>query len=270
MARGIRPHNLTAQATWDSPGARYDAISRTIADAIEHGVERLDPRPGARVLDLATGTGWASRVVAARFSRVDVTGADIAEEMLAHARAVASASNLPIRYVVGDAEALPFEDGAFDAVVSTFGVMFASRPEDAADEIARVLRPGGRLVLTTWRPDGNVARMFGVMRPYMAPKPGSPPSPFEWGREERVAELLGDRFDLAFEEGENRFRYASGAQAWDLWVEHYGPMKALAASLDAARREDLRRDLVAWHETFASPLGFEQPRRYLVTRGIRR
>lgn len=263
----VRPHNVKAQSVWNSPAGRYDEISRSIADAIEHAVERLQPRAGERVLDLATGTGWGSRVIAQRFPRVEVTGADIADQMLEHARSVAALQKLPIQYRQADAEQLPFEDGAFDAVVSTFGVMFASRPEAAAAEIARVVKPGGRVVLATWRPDGNVARMFGVMKKYMAAPPS--PSPFEWGKEERVRELLGDRFDLQFEEGENRFRYGSGEEAWNLWVDHYGPTKALAGSLDEARRDELRRDLVAWHETFASGLGYEQPRGYLITHGVR-
>jgi hypothetical protein len=85
-----------------------------------------------------------------------------------------------------------------------------------------------------------------------------------------VRELLGGSFDLAFEEGVNHFRYASGEDAWQLWLNHYGPTKALAGSLDDQRREELRRAFVAWHESFASDLGFDQPRRYLVTRGVRR
>ena len=103
------------------------------------------------------------------------------------------------------------------------------------------------------------------------PPPASPPpSPFAWGARARVTELLGERFDLAFEEGTNWFRYASGEQAWRLWVDHYGPMKALAGSLDDARRTELQRAIVEWHETFASDLGYAQPRTYLITRAVRR
>jgi SAM-dependent methyltransferase len=271
MNNTVQAHNEKARSVWNAPSGRYDEISRSIADAIEHAVTRLGPAAGERVLDLATGTGWASRVVAQRFPGARITGLDIADAMLDYARATAARHELPIDYRQGDAEALPFDDGELDAVVSTFGVMFASRPEAAASELARVVRRGGRVVLATWKDDSNVANMFGVMRPFMAtPAQPAPPSPFAWGRIERLHELLGPSFDLSFEAGTNSFRYGSGEQAWNLWVNHYGPIMSLAASLDDARREQFKRAMSAWHETFTSPLGYEQPRTYLITRAIRK
>jgi SAM-dependent methyltransferase len=271
MSNVVQAHNEKARSVWNSPGGRYDEISRSIADAIEHAVERLRPADGERVLDLATGTGWGSRIVAQRFPGALVTGVDIADQMLEHARAAALRQELAIEYRHGDAEKLPFGAGELDAVVSTFGVMFASRPEAAASELARIVKAGGRLVLATWKDDSNVANMFGVMKKFMAPPPSpAPPSPFAWGRVERLRELLGPSFELRFEEGVNPFRYASGKQAWNLWVNHYGPMKSLAKSLDDARREELERAVIAWHETFPSPLGYEQPRTYLITHAVRK
>jgi ubiquinone/menaquinone biosynthesis C-methylase UbiE len=267
----VQSHNIKAQSVWNSPGGRYDEISRSIADAIEHAVERLRPASGERILDLATGTGWGSRVVAQRFPAAKVTGADIAESLLEHARAAAALQKLPIEYHHADAESLPFPDGAFDGVVSTFGVMFAGKQEAAAAELARVVRKGGRVVLATWKSDSNLFHMFAVMKKFMAAPPSPPPpSPFEWGKYERLQSLLGQNFDLAFEEGTNRFRYGSGEQAWNLWLEHYGPARALAASLDDARREEFKRDMIAWHEGFKSELGYDQPRQYIITRAIRR
>lgn len=270
MSNIVQPHNEKAQSVWNSPAGRYDEISRSIADAIEHAVERLQPRAGERVLDLATGTGWGSRVIAQRFVGAEVVGVDIAEQMLEYARSTAAMQKIAIDYRHADAEKLPFADGEFDSVISTFGVMFVSRPEVAAAEIARVVKPGGRVVLATWKPDSNVFHMFGVMKKFMAAPPQPPPpSPFEWGKRARIEELFGDRFSLRFEEGTNRFRYASGEQAWNLWLNHYGPTMALAKTLDDERRERLKRDMIAWHETFASELGYEQPRDYLIARGVR-
>jgi SAM-dependent methyltransferase len=267
----VEPHNQKAQSVWNSPGGRYDEISRSIADAIEHGVERLSPKPGERILDLATGTGWGSRIVAQRFPGARVIGADIAEQMLEYARITAATQRLEIDYLQADAESLPFPHGAFDGVISTFGVMFVGKPEAAAAELARVVRKGGRVVLTTWKAGDNVFNMFGVMKKFMPPPPQpAPPSPFEWGKYERLHDLLGANFDLEFEEGTNHFRYESGEQAWNLWANHYGPSKTLAANLDDARREEFKRDMIAWHEKFKSELGYDQPRQYIVTRAVRK
>lgn len=134
MSGPIATHNEKAAATWDMGGANYDAISRGIADSIEHCVLRLDPRPGERILDLATGTGWTSRAVARRGA--NVIGVDIGHLLIEAASEKARAEGLEIDYKVGDAEALPFENGAFDAVISTCGIMFAGRPEAAAAAIS--------------------------------------------------------------------------------------------------------------------------------------
>lgn len=271
MSSVVQSHNLKAQSVWNSPGGRYDDISRSIADAIEHAVERLQPKARERILDLATGTGWASRVLAQRFSGIKLTGADIADQMLEYARSTAAAMKLDIDYQHADAEQLPFADASFDAVVSTFGVMFVGKPEAAAAELARVVKKGGRVVLATWKHDGNLFQMFGVMKQFMpAPPQPPPPSPFAWGKRERLVELLGEKFELEFEEGTNPFRYASGEQAWNLWSNHYGPAKTLAANLDDAKREEFKRAMIAWHETFPSALGYDQPRQYVITRAIRR
>jgi SAM-dependent methyltransferase len=269
MEASIQPHNQKPASVWSSGGAHYDDTSRGIADSIEHCVLRLAPQPGERILDLATGTGWTSRLVARRGARV--TGADIAADLLAAATERAKAEGLDIDYRLGDAEQLPFEDGAFDAVVSTCGVMFASRPEAAAAELARVCRKGGRVALTTWLSDGNLFKMFQVMRPYMPPPPSpAPPSPFEWGRAERIKELLGGAFDLKLEKGVSYYREPSGEAAWNTFSTGYGPTKSLAGSLDEARRADLRRDFIAFHDGFPTELGVCVPREYWLTVGVRR
>ena len=265
MTTSVRPHNAKAALTWGSGGAGYDRVSQTIADALEHVVDRVAPQPGEVCLDVATGTGWTARRLKAH--GVNVTGVDIGAGVIAVAKDMAP----NIEFRVGDAEELAFPDGAFDVVTSTFGVMFVARPEDAARELTRVCHKGGRLGLCTWLPGDTIEGLFKVMRPYMPPPPASPPpSPFEWGKIERVRELLGGAFDLKFEYGVTTFRAASGEAAWDLFVTGYGPTKMIAGACDEARRAELRRDFIAYHERFSTDLGIAMPRKYLVTIGVRK
>jgi len=265
----IQPHNERPATVWSAGGADYDRISRGIADSLEHCVLRLDPRPGERILDVATGTGWTSRLVARRAA--SVTGVDIATDLLAAAEARAAAERLSIDYQRGDAEALPFADASFDAVVSTVGVMFATNQEAAARELARVLKPGGRLAITTWTPDGHVFGMFKVMKTYMpAPPAPAPRSPFEWGSRERLQALLGEAFDLKFEDAVSFYREPDGAAAWDTFSTGYGPTRMLAAGLPDDRREALKRDFIAFHEGFRTDLGVTVPRAYVLTVGTRK
>ena len=264
----VQPHNERPAAVWSAGGKDYNQVSRGIADSIEHCVMRLNPQPGERILDLSTGTGWTSRVVARRGATV--IGADIATDLLEAARANAEAEGLRIDYQVGDAEKLPFKDGEFDAVVSTCGVMFASRPEAAAGELARVCRKGGRIALTTWLSDGNLFKMFQVMKRYMPPPPSpAPPSPFEWGRPERIKELLGCAFQLRLEPGVSYYREPSGEAAWETFSNGYGPTRSLANSLDAEKREAFRKDFIAYHNAFPTELGICVPREYWLTVGVR-
>lgn len=265
----IQPHNEKAAATWGSGGTDYDRISECIADAIEHMLNRIDVRPGERVLDLATGTGWTARRLAQKGA--EVTGLDIGAGVIEAARGLAERAGLRIAFMVGDAERVELPDAGFDVVTSTLGVMFASRPEAAAGELARLCRPGGRIGLVTWSPTGTIAGMFQVMRPYMPPPPSpAPPSPFEWGRPERVRELLGGAFNLKMEQGVSYYREPGGEAAWDTFSTGYGPVKSLAAGLDEARRAEFRRDFIAFHDGFPTGLGICVPREYLLTVGVRR
>jgi len=254
-------------AVWSAGGRDYDRVSETIADAIEHCVGRLDPRPGERVLDVATGTGWAARRIAGRGARV--TGIDFAPELIEAAKATASAAGLSIDFQVGDAQRLAVPDAGFDAVISTFGVMFVHHPEAAAAELARVCRPGGRLGLLTWPPEGAIAGFFKMVKAY-APAPASPtPSPFEWGKPERLRQLLGGAFTLRFETGTTVIRSPSGQEIWEIFAAGFGPVKSVAARLEPERREQLKRDFIAYHERFRTELGVAMPREYLVTIGVR-
>lgn len=268
-AEPIRPHNITPAAIWNSGGQAYDRISETVADSIEHCLLRLDPQPGERVLDVATGTGWTARQVAARGAKV--IGIDFGADLIEAAKAAAAAARLEIDFRVGDAEMLSFEDQTFDVVISTFGVMFVRDPEAAAAELARVCRKGGRIGLTTWPPDGTVVDLFKVMKPYMPPPPAPPPpSPFEWGNRDRVRELLGSTIDLRFETGTTVLRAPSSEAVWDLFVTGYGPTRALVANLDPERRESLKRDFINYYDGFKTELGVAWPRDYLLTIGVRK
>lgn len=265
------PHNAPVADTWNAGGAAYDEVSRGILDSIEHCVNRLRPGPQEDILDVATGTGWTARRVAEWGARV--TGIDISDKELDAGRRLSRRMGLDIDYQLADAEALPFDAGVFDGVISTCGVMFASRPADAAAEIGRVCRPGGRIALTTWTPDGNVFGMFRVIKSYM-PAPSdpakAPPSPFEWGRRERVEELLGREFELEFEEGVSYYREPDGESAWQTFSTGYGPVTNLLAKLDDEQREAFRRDFVAFHDQFRTALGVCVPREYLLVYGVRR
>jgi SAM-dependent methyltransferase len=264
MTATIQPHNERPAKVWSSGGAAYDEISRQIASALDHCVRRLAPQPGERILDLATGTGWTARLIARHGAQV--TGVDIAADLIAAAEAQAGGPE----YEVGDAEALHFDDSAFDGISSTFGVMFASRPEAVAGELARVCRPGGRIALVVWKDDSNLAKMFGVMRPYMPPPPDpAPPSPFAWGNRARATELLGEAFDLTFEEGVTVYHDRDGRAAWEVFLTGYGPTKMLASALDPVHRAALEADFIAFHDGFKAPLGISMPREYLLIHGRR-
>ena len=264
-APGILPHNEKAAATWGSTGSDYDRISEIIADALEHVVTRIAPEPGEIFLDVATGTGWTARRLAARGA--SVIGVDIGAGVIEAAKALAPS----IDFRVADAEALPFEDFSFDGITSTFGVMFAARPQDAARELARVCKKGGRLGICTWPPGDTVEGMFKMMKPYMPPPPANPPpSPFEWGKPDYVRRLLGDAFELKFETGVTTLRMPSGQAAWKLFVKSYGPTKALAAGCTPERRLQLEHDFIAFHDQYRGELGVDMPRTYLVVIGTRK
>jgi len=268
MNEQIQPHNAKAAAMWSSGGRAYDEVSRFIAEGIEHCTVRLAPKPGERVLDVATGTGWTSRRVAEYGAKV--TGIDIAEGMLAAAREIAGERNLDIDYRLADAENLPFADGEFDAVISTCGVMFAGNREAAASELARVCRKGGRLALMTWPPESNAVAIRKVLAPYMPSPPSPPPSPFDWGRPEWLGETLGAAFEFGFETGTMYHRVPDGEAGYEVMAAGFGPVKALVDSLDDEKRAAAKADFVAFFERFREGIGVALPLDYLIAVGTRR
>lgn len=265
MSEARRVPESTAPAEiWSAGGEGQDHISRQIASAIEHAVVRLDPRPGERVLDLGTATGWGSRRLAESGARV--TGADFAQDLIRVAKEIGPAT---IDYVVADAEEMPFEDGAFDGVMSTFAVMFCANPERAAAELARVTRPGGRVVIANWEPQGTVLDMFALFRRHH-PDPPDAPSPFAWGDPDRVRELLGGEFDLGFEHAVTYYADRDGAAAWERFSTGFGPAVDLLRLLDTAAAAALRDDFIQLYEGYRTDVGILCPREYVIVAGTRK
>ncbi len=253
---------------WGTAGESYDEISRVSADAVEHCLDRLRPRPGEAVLDVATGTGWTARRLAVRGARV--TGIDISSAIIDAARRLSAVEGLQIEFRVADAESLPFEDGAFDAVVSSFGVNFASNPQATAAELARVCRRGGRLGLTAWGSNSVPAHVHQLLQEYMPKAAAAAPSPFRWGSIEFTSELLNRDFDLGFESGTSYLNLPDGKAVWDLYVDSYGPLRWLTRKLDSREMSELEKRFVWFHNQFRASLGVRVPREYLVTLGVRR
>src|SRR5262249_22232466 len=260
-------HHQPAAAMWGRGGKEYDEVSFAISDALAHAAQRLNARAGERILDVATGTGWSARNVARRGATV--TGVDISPELLAAAGDRSQHARPAIEFRLADAEQLPFDDGAFDGVISTFGVMFAVNQEAAAAELGRVCRPGGRLVLATWAPAGAVAEFFGVIAKHSdAPPPVQ--SPLAWGDPSHVERLLGQSFDLTFERGVADAYHDGPDDIWNRYRRGFGPMRTLIESLPKDRVEALRRDFDLHHRHYAVPAGLHIKREYLLTIGKRR
>lgn len=246
----------------------YQRITETIADIHEKVVQRLAPKRGERWLDLACGTGAVSERAAV--AGAEVVGVDLAPDLIETARERAKEHGLKIDYKVGDCERLEaIDDASFSKLSSTCGIMFAPDHEATARELARVVRPGGRIALANWTPEGGLGRMFKMMAPFQASPP--PSSPFDWGRQARVRELLGDAFQLEIEEHASTLETKDGEEYWQLFSTSYGPTKTLAESLPAERREELRRAWVDFFENeFRHGDRIAHKREYLLVLGTRR
>jgi SAM-dependent methyltransferase len=228
-------------------------------------VSRLAPRPGERWLDLATGTG-AVALRAARAGAV-VTAQDLAPALIETAGRLAAKEGLQIRFDVGDTERLPYPDAGFDVVSSAHGVVFAVDHAAAARELARVCRPGGRIGVTYWRRNPELAALMdriGYQRPTGAGRPR------DWARPEYVTELLGGEFDLEFVEAVCPWTGESGEATWQLLITSDGPAKAGVAALAPGEREALHRDWVEYFEGHRTGCGISAPRPYLIVLGRRK
>jgi ubiquinone/menaquinone biosynthesis C-methylase UbiE len=251
------------RATWEA--GDYAMVAEGIADVGELVAARAAIEPGVSVLDLACGTGNAAIAAARAGGRV--TGLDLAPKLLEQGRAKAEAEGLEIEWVEGDAEELPFEDGSFDRVLSTFGHMFAPRHRRVADEMARVCRAGGAIVTATWTPEGVFGRISAASASYLPPPPDYASAPTLWGREDHVRELFAAvATGFEFERHVSWIEDASLESYADIYMDRYPPMVG-ARRLLGERFPELRERIVQiWGEANQADDGtLRLPREYLVS-----
>jgi SAM-dependent methyltransferase len=232
---------LRQQNAWSS--GDYAVVGTTLQIVGEALCEALDLRAGQSVLDVAAGNGNVSLAAARRWC--DVVSTDYVASLLDGGRARAAAERLPVVFKEADAEALPFEDASFDVVVSTFGVMFTPNQDQAAAELMRVCKVGGKIGLANWTPEGFIGQLFKTLGRYLPPPTGSK-SPALWGTRARLGELFGAAAASIVAEPRNfAFRYRSPEHFLDVFRTYYGPMLKAFAVLDAAGQQGLRGDLLA-------------------------
>ena len=229
------------QATWAS--GDFAVIGTTLQIVGESLAEAVDVRAGDRVLDVAAGNGNATLAAARRFAQV--TSTDYVPALLDKGRERARSEGLPVQFQVADAEDLPFDDGSFDVVLSTFGAMFTPDHTRPAREMLRVLRDGGRIGLANWTPEGFIGRLFKVIGAYLPP-PAGLKSPALWGTESHIVELFGSRAaQIQCQRRHFKFRYRSAAHLVQVFRDFYGPTHKAFAALDDVARPALARDITA-------------------------
>jgi ubiquinone/menaquinone biosynthesis C-methylase UbiE len=234
------------QGAWSS--GDYAVVGTTLQIVGEELCEALDIRSGQKVLDVAAGNGNVSLAAARRWC--DVVATDYVPALLDRARERAAAERLDIELREADAEALPFADGRFDVVVSTFGVMFTPDQDRAAAELLRVCRRGGKIGLANWTPEGFIGQLFKTIGKHLPPPAGAR-SPALWGTRARIAELFEPHAASVKSAQRNFvFRYRSPAHWIEIFRTYYGPLLKAFAALEPARREMLRNDLEALIDRF--------------------
>ncbi len=249
------------QATWSS--GDYAVVGTTLQIVGEQLCEALDIRAGQKVLDVAAGNGNASLAAARRWC--DVTATDYVPALLGRARERAAADRLQIEFREADAEALPFQDASFDAVVSTFGVMFTPDQDKAAAELIRVCRPGGKVGLANWTPEGFIGQIFKTIGKHLPP-PAGVKSPALWGTSARIHEMFEPEASSIHIESRNFvFRYRSPEHWLQIFKTYYGPMLKAFAAVESSAQAALASDIMAQIERFnrSGDAGMVVPSEYL-------
>jgi ubiquinone/menaquinone biosynthesis C-methylase UbiE len=232
---------IRQQAAWSS--GNYAVVGTTLQIIGEELCEALDLRSGSKVLDVAAGNGMVSLAAARRWC--EVTSTDYVPALLECGQARASAEGLSINFLEADAENLPFANAAFDAVVSTFGVMFTPNQGQAAAELLRVCKSGGKIGLANWTPEGFIGQVFKTLGKYLPPPAGAK-SPALWGTRARLDEMFeADASSIKTEPRLFNFRYRSPEHFLDVFKTFYGPVLKAFAALDAPTQENLGNDLHA-------------------------
>ena len=232
---------LRQHGAWSS--GDYAIVGTTLQIVGEQLCEALDIRSGQKVLDVAAGNGNATLAAARRWC--DVVSTDYVPSLLERGRLRAGAEGLPIEFREADAEALGFADATFDVVVSTFGVMFTPDQDKAAAELARVCKPGGKIGLANWTPEGFIGQLFKTLGKYLPPPAGAK-SPALWGTETRLKEMFrASAASIKATRRDFNFRYRSPEHFLDIFKSYYGPMLKAFAALDATNQQGLRNDLLA-------------------------
>jgi len=221
----------------------YAVVGTTLQIVGEELCEALDIHAGAHVLDVAAGNGNATLAAARRWC--DVVSTDYVASLLERGRLRAAADGVSVEFKEADAEALPFADDTFDAVVSTFGVMFTPSQDRAATELVRVCKSGGKIGLANWTPEGFIGQIFKTLGKYLPPPAGAK-SPALWGTRARIDEMFGSSAsDIKAEKRHFTFRYKSPEHFLEIFRTYYGPVLKAFAALDETKQSELQRDILA-------------------------
>jgi ubiquinone/menaquinone biosynthesis C-methylase UbiE len=231
------------QKTWSE--GDFAMVAGIVEMVAEELAEALDIVPDERVLDVACGSGNGA-LAAARRAWGNTIGIDFVPALLERGRERAAAERLDVEFVEGDAAELPFEDGEFDVVISIFGAMFAPEHEKTAAELLRVCKPGGRIGMANWVPDGGVGKMFMTIAKHAPPPPGIE-SPLLWGTEDHLVELFGDGVsELRVERRASRQSFRSADHFLDFFRTYFGPTKVAYERVGTDGEEALTADLRAY------------------------